>query len=112
VLNAAAMATLALFAAFAAWRGFAVLGESIEFRSVATNPLQTPLWLPQSVWVAGLTLFALIAAAYAVHALVLLARGAPELNRFYGPATAQDELEAELTARAGRAAQVDAERRP
>lgn len=112
VLNAVAMATLALFAAFAAWRGFAVLGESIEFRSVATNPLQTPLWQPQSVWVAGLALFALIAAAYAVHALVLLARGAPELNRFYGPATAQDELEAELTARAGRAAQVDAEPRP
>jgi TRAP-type C4-dicarboxylate transport system permease small subunit len=112
VLNAVAMATLALFAAFAAWRGFAVLGESIEFSSVATNPLQTPLWQPQSVWVAGLALFALIAAAYGVHALVLLARGAPELNRFYGPVTAQDELEAELTARAERAAQADAERRP
>jgi TRAP-type C4-dicarboxylate transport system permease small subunit len=110
-LNALAMVTMAGFAAFAAWRGLAVLLESIEFQSVATNPLQTPLWQPQGLWVAGLVLFALISTAYAVHALVLLARGGPELNRLYGPATAQDELEAELTARAEREAQDDAKAR-
>ncbi|MEO8751456.1 MAG: TRAP transporter small permease [Casimicrobiaceae bacterium] len=108
VLNAMAMVTMAGFAAFAAWRGFDVLSESIEFQSVASNPLQTPLWWPQGLWVIGLTLFALISLTYAVHALVLLVRGSPELNRFYGPASAQDELEAELTARAERAAQADA----
>lgn len=107
-LNTLAMVTMAAFAAFAAWRGLDVLLESIEFQSVASNPRQTPLWQPQSLWVAGLVLFALISFAYAVHALVLLARRSPDLNRFYGPASAQDELEAELTARAERDAQADA----
>jgi len=32
-------------------------------------------------------------------------KGDPKLNRFYGPASVQDELEAELTAQAERAAQ-------
>jgi TRAP-type C4-dicarboxylate transport system permease small subunit len=108
LLNATAMVTMALFAAFAAWRGYAVLRESIEFQSVASNPLQTPLWQPQGLWVIGLVLFAVISLVYALHALYLLLRGAPELNRYYGPASAQDELEAELTARAGREAQADA----
>ena len=109
LLNVTAMVTLAGFASFAAWRGSKVLLESIEFQSVASNPLQTPLWQPQLVWMVGLTLFALIALAYAGHALLLLARGSPALNRFYGPASAQDELESELAARAERAGQGDRE---
>jgi TRAP-type C4-dicarboxylate transport system permease small subunit len=107
VLNAAAMVTMAGFATYAAWRGLSVLSESIEFQSVASNPLQTPLWQPQLLWVSGLALFALISTAYAVHSLVLLVRGSPALNRLYGPASAQDELEAELTARAEREAQAE-----
>jgi TRAP-type C4-dicarboxylate transport system permease small subunit len=106
-LNALAMATLALFAVFAAWRSTIVLLESIEFQSVATNPLQTPLWQPQTLWLAGIYLFAAIAVAYAAHAAALYVRGSPLLNRFYGPMTAQDELEAELTARLEREAQAE-----
>ena len=109
LLNALAMTTMALFAVFATWRGSVVLMESIEFQSVATNPLQTPLWQPQSLWLLGLALFAAIAVAYAVHAALLYARGSAQLNRLYGPMTAQDELEAELTARLEREAQADAQ---
>ncbi|HEY6133209.1 MAG TPA: TRAP transporter small permease [Rubrivivax sp.] len=109
LLNLLAMVTMAAFACFAAWRGTTVLLESIEFQSVASNPLQTPLWQPQLLWLIGLVLFALIAGAYAVHALLLFANGDPNLNRFYGPASVQDELEAELTAQAERAAQDEAE---
>ena len=108
-LNLLAMATMALFAVFATWRGSVVLLESIEFQSVATNPLQTPLWQPQSLWLLGIALFAAIAVAYAVHAALLYARGSAQLNRLYGPMTAQDELEAELTARLEREAQADAQ---
>ena len=112
VLNTVAMVTMALFACYATWRGSSVLGESIEFQSVATNPLQTPLWQPQVLWLAGLALFASISLGYALHALVLLFRGSPELNRQYGPASAQDELEAELTARAERDAQASMGAKP
>ncbi|MFO1306337.1 MAG: TRAP transporter small permease [Burkholderiales bacterium] len=111
-LNALAMVTMAGFAAFAAWRGLDVLMESIEFQSVATNPLQTPLWQPQSLWFIGLALFAFISLLYALHAVVLFVRGSPDLNRMYGPASAQDELEAELTARAEREAQDEAKAKP
>jgi TRAP-type C4-dicarboxylate transport system permease small subunit len=111
-LNLLAMATMALFAVFATWRGSVVLMESIEFQSVATNPLQTPLWQPQSLWLLGIALFAAIAVAYAVHAALLFARGSAQLNRLYGPMTAQDELEAELTARLEREAQGDAQSGP
>jgi TRAP-type C4-dicarboxylate transport system permease small subunit len=107
LLNLLAMVTMAAFAIFAAWRGSTVLLESIEFQSVASNPLQTPLWQPQSLWLIGLVLFALISLAYALHALLLFVRGDPKLNRFYGPASVQDELEAELTAQAERAAQAE-----
>ena len=107
ILNVMAMVTMAGFASFGAWRGSTVLLESIEFQSVASNPLQTPLWQPQLLWLIGLLLFALIAVVYALHAMLLLVRGGPELNRFYGPASAQDELDLELAAQAERAAQAN-----
>lgn len=110
-LNALAMVALAVFAVYAAWRGSVVLMESLEFKSVATNPLQTPLWQPQSLWLLGIVLFAAIALAYAVHAVMLYARGSAQLNRLYGPKSAQDELEAELTARLEREAQAEREGR-
>ena len=106
ILNVMAMVTMAGFASFGAWRGSTVLLESIEFQSVASNPLQTPLWQPQLLWLIGLLLFSLIAVVYALHAMLLLVRGGPELNRFYGPASAQDELDTELAAQAERAAQA------
>jgi TRAP-type C4-dicarboxylate transport system permease small subunit len=96
-LNALAMTTMALFAGFAAWRSIAVLVDTLDYRSVSTN-LQQPLWIPQLIWVFGLVLFAFIAAAYALHALFLLARGDPRLNAFYGPLSVNDELQDELEA--------------
>lgn len=97
-LNVVAMITLAGLATYSALRGWTVLAESIEFQSVSSTPAQTPLWAPQTLWLAGLVLFAVFALAYAAHALLLLVRGAPELNRWYGPHTVQEELEEELAA--------------
>ena len=68
VLNALAYALLAGMAIYGAWRGWAVLQESIEFQAHANSPLQTPLWLPQGAWMIGLLLFALCAGAMAAHA--------------------------------------------
>lgn len=97
-LNVVAMITLAGLATYSALRGWTVLAESIEFQSVSSTPAQTPLWAPQTLWLAGLVLFAVFALAYAAHALLLLVHGAPELNRWYGPHTVQEELEEELAA--------------
>jgi TRAP-type C4-dicarboxylate transport system permease small subunit len=96
-LNALAMVSMAGFAGFSAWRGVAVLLDTIEFGSVSPN-LQQPLWIPQLIWVAGLVLFAAIAMLYGAHALYLLVTGRPEINTLYGPLSVDDELDTELEA--------------
>jgi TRAP-type C4-dicarboxylate transport system permease small subunit len=95
VLNTLSMACFAFFATFAAWRGLSVLMETLEYKSSAPN-LEMPLWIPQSAWVLGLVLLAIISLAYALHAVYLLVKSRPELNAWYGPTSAQEELEAEL----------------
>lgn len=94
-LNVLAMVCFAGFAIFAAWRSITVLRDTIEYGSSATN-LEQPLWIPQAAWVFGLVLLALVALSYAVHALLLWMQRRPELNAWYGPVSAQEELEAEL----------------
>jgi TRAP-type C4-dicarboxylate transport system permease small subunit len=106
LLNTLALVAMAAFAVFAAWRGVAVLLDTIEFQSTSPN-LQQPLWAPQLAWVIGLSLFGIIASAYALHALWLLVTGDPALNRFYGPLTVEDEVEGELQALKARGAKTD-----
>lgn len=97
VVNTLALVAMAAFALFAAWRGIAVLLDTIEFQSTSPN-LQQPLWAPQLAWVVGLVLFGVIASAYALHALWLLVTGDERLNRFYGPMTVKDEVDSEVQA--------------
>ncbi len=94
-LNTLAMVCFSIFAVYAAWRGVYVLKETVEFQSMATN-LEQPLWIPQLAWLSGMFLLAALSLVYAVHAIYLLIKGRPELNAWYGPVSAQEELEAEL----------------
>lgn len=96
--NVLAMFTLAAMAIFAVWRGLDVLKESLEFQSRAPTPLQTPLWIPQAFWLAGLAFFALVATALALHAGVLMVRDRGRLNTFYGPPSLEEEIEKEVGA--------------
>lgn len=96
-LNVLAMASLAAMAVFATWRGWYVLSESIEFQSTSTTPLQTPMWIPQSLWFFGYVLFAISACYLAVHACWLLFTQPGKVDRAYGPQTLEEEIEAETT---------------
>lgn len=98
LLNAAAYVLLAAMAGYAAWRGWAVLDESLEFQAHANSPLQTPLWIPQSAWLAGIGLFAASSGAMAAHALLLLLTSWRQVNRYYGPLTLDEEIETEVSA--------------
>jgi TRAP-type mannitol/chloroaromatic compound transport system permease small subunit len=96
VLNALAMVTLAGMAVFVVQRCWVVLSESIEFQSHSTTPLQTPMWVPQSMWLAGWALFTLAAVYMAAHCVWLLVRGDRDaVNRLYGPQTLEEEIESE-----------------
>ncbi|MEC5399723.1 TRAP transporter small permease subunit [Uliginosibacterium sp. H1] len=95
-INVLAMLTLAGMAVFAIWRAWVVLSESIEFQSHSTTPLQTPMWIPQSLWFMGWALFTLVCVYLAGHALVLWLRGDhAAVNKAYGPQTLEEEIESE-----------------
>lgn len=94
-LNLISAWCIALMAAFMAWRAAGALLESIEFGSLSGTPLMTPLWQPQSLWVVGLTFFAVTSLAIAVHSTALLVRDPRELNRLYGTKTLEEVLEEE-----------------
>lgn len=96
VLNLAAMLTLAALAFLCLWRAAHVVAESIDLKSTASTPLATPMWLPQSIWLGGYLLFALVAAWASWDALRLfLRRDLVSVNERFGPQTLDEEIEAE-----------------
>ncbi|MCS2608133.1 TRAP transporter small permease subunit [Halomonas dongshanensis] len=96
-LNTIAVLLLAGFAVFMLLQVWGTWQSSIAYGSRASTPLQTPLWIPQGVWMLGVTLFALVAAAMLLHSLWLLAGAHYQtLNDRYGPPSLQDEVEKSL----------------
>ena len=92
-LNVLAYVTLSLSALFIAYMAWLTLSDSLAFNSRTTSPLQTPLWIPQSLWLAGLILFALTAGVMAGRALFVWRQGVQATNRLLGPATIDEEIE-------------------
>jgi TRAP-type C4-dicarboxylate transport system permease small subunit len=95
VLNLAAAVLLSGLAAISVWQGWHVLDESLLFDSRASTPLQTPLWIPQGLWLAGLAVFAGVTFACAVHAAILFVRDRGRLNALYGPLSLEGQIAVE-----------------
>lgn len=93
-LSAVCMAAFALLLAVLAWN---VLQDSRSYQSVSQTPWATPLVYPQTAWVIGLMVFALVAIVSAGHATWLLLRGrSAELNQAFGPRSTKEEVDEEL----------------
>ncbi|MEO9102584.1 MAG: TRAP transporter small permease [Burkholderiaceae bacterium] len=102
-LNWLSVVSLALFAALLAWLAWFVIQDSIAYMSVSQTPWATPLWWPQSAWLAGLILFAVVSVGYAIYATVLLVQGrVAKLNHEFGPRTTKQEVDEELEDLRGR----------
>ncbi len=96
-LNWLSIVALAALGAFIAWIAFKVIGDTLQYQSTAQTPWATPLIWPQSVWYAGLVVFALVAIGYAVRATLLLVTGRIDtLNHDFHPKSAKEELKEEL----------------
>ncbi len=95
MLNLLAAILLAFLAAFSVWHAWHVLDESLLFDARASTPLQTPLWIPQGLWLAGLAVFAGVSGACAVHALILFLTDRKRLDRLYGPLNVEGQIEVE-----------------
>jgi TRAP-type C4-dicarboxylate transport system permease small subunit len=95
VLNLAAAVLLFGVAALSVWQGWHVLEETLLFDSRASTPLQTPMWIPQGLWLAGLAVFAGVTFACAVHAIILFVRDRSRLNELYGPLSLEGQIAVE-----------------
>ena len=96
-LNVLSYVLLAAFAVLLAFVAFKVVADTLAYRSTAPTPWQTPLIWPQSVWYAGLLVFAGVTVGYAVRATVLLLTGRIDtLNHDFHPKSAKEELKEEL----------------
>lgn len=73
LLDVIAMLALAGTAAIVAYRVWPVLAKSIENNSTANTTLETPLWIPQSLWMAGWLWFAISAIFMLTMVLTLFA---------------------------------------
>jgi TRAP-type C4-dicarboxylate transport system permease small subunit len=104
-LNWFAITSIAAFGIFVAWVATKVITDTMQYGSTAQTPWATPLIWPQSVWYAGLVVFALVATGYALRATGLLARSRIEtLNTDFHPKSAKEELKEELDDLANRQA--------
>ena len=75
LLDIVALIALGLFAGLLTWHAAVMLGTSVSFSARATTPLQTPLWIPQSLWVVGLLMFVLTLALLFLRAVLALLSG-------------------------------------
>jgi TRAP-type C4-dicarboxylate transport system permease small subunit len=96
LLNVLAVLTLAAMAVFCAWRGAFEVLDVLTSGKHSNSPLQAPLWVPESIWLAGMMLFAVGAVLMAWHALALLFRDRALLNRIYGPQSLEEEISMEI----------------
>ncbi|MBL8837675.1 MAG: TRAP transporter small permease [Alphaproteobacteria bacterium] len=90
-VNVLALASLLGYAALIAYFSYQAFAETLEFDSRANSALQTPLWIPQAIWVVGTWSFLVVVAWALLDALSRL-RNPDEVNRRYGPLTAVQEV--------------------
>ncbi|MCL5425218.1 TRAP transporter small permease subunit [Halomonas sp. NPDC076908] len=96
-LNGVAILLLAGFTVFMLLQVWGTWQTSIAYGSRASTPLQTPLWIPQGLWLFGVALFAFVATSMLIHSCWLLLRTNYQmLNECYGPPSLQEEVDKSL----------------
>ncbi len=86
---------MALIAAGMLWYAIQAITETLEYQSIANSPLETPIWIPQSIWLIGFVVFAVVACYLAFRAVVLFAcNDLQTLERELGTASAEEEVDA------------------
>ena len=73
VFDLLSLVSLTGVAGVVSWWGWRVLSRSLERNSTANTPLETPLWIPQSVWVSGWLWLTLVGALLTLCVVVLMA---------------------------------------
>jgi TRAP-type C4-dicarboxylate transport system permease small subunit len=91
--NLLAYVILAAFAYVMLWRAIAILRETIQLKAVATTPLETPLVIPQTLWLMGLALFSIHLTLYLIRLIALTVRKqSSELISAFGVESREEEI--------------------
>jgi TRAP-type C4-dicarboxylate transport system permease small subunit len=79
------------------WYAYKALDETLLYGSIANSPLETPLWIPQTLWLVGFVAFAIIAALMAFRAIHLMARRDTDtLDKEFGTPSIDEEIASSL----------------
>lgn len=98
VLDIVALLSLALFIGLLTWQAWSVLDTSLAFNAKATTPLATPLWMPQSLWLAGFVLFVFTLVPLLLRALLALLTGdLPKVRSLAGARTIEEDAAEEAS---------------
>lgn len=96
VLDLVGLVALGVFACFLGWYGWDVLATSWSLAAKSNSALKVPMWIPQSLWFAGLALFVATLLLLFARALGALARGDwAALHGLLAARSAEEEAEEE-----------------
>ncbi|WP_462383038.1 TRAP transporter small permease subunit [Pseudomonas sp. Marseille-QA0892] len=96
LLDLLSLVALAVFAVYLTYYAYDVAMTSWSQNSAANTPLATPLWIPQTLWVAGFAWFAVVLALMLIRASTALVTGDIEtLKALCGIRSAQEEADEE-----------------
>jgi TRAP-type C4-dicarboxylate transport system permease small subunit len=99
VLDWLSLVAMGVFAVYLTYHAQGVVAQSLQQGSAANTPLGTPLWIPQTLWLAGLAWFAIVLALMLVRASIALVTGdLATLRDVCGVRSAQDEAREEADA--------------
>lgn len=89
-----ALVAILVLACFLTYFAYSVVAESFGLGAVSSSSLETPLYVPQLLWFAGLLFFAVTAAALLVIAANRILRGdAPAACALISAPSISDEIE-------------------
>lgn len=74
-LDCLALAATAAVALLVSWYGWDVLAKTLSSGARANTPLETPLWIPQTIWFTGWLWLAANAVILTVVSATMIARG-------------------------------------
>jgi TRAP-type mannitol/chloroaromatic compound transport system permease small subunit len=98
MLDLLGLVSLGAFVGILTWQAWVVLETSLAFEARSTTPLQTPLWMPQLLWLLGLALFVFSWIPLFLRVLLALLAGDDDTVHRLGGARSLDEEAADETA--------------
>jgi TRAP-type C4-dicarboxylate transport system permease small subunit len=111
IFDLIAMAAFAIFIAVLSWYAFFKVMDTFANSSRSVTPLQTPLIIPQGLWLFGLLFCLFCASCLFIAAMLKLRQGDAEgFNQLVGAKSVDEEIQSELGTKPGPSAAAKGER--